>query len=363
MGGQKQGRVPGAHCLGLLQKAGENVNVFRQRMLDAFEFNHPDKIPVVYHPSPAGLYVHGQKLLDLFNEYPPDNPVTFNSIPTPSPGAIDQNGRFHAIEKDQWGTEWEYLIHGIAGHPRNYPFTGWEEAADYTFPPVTCFSALDLAKVAAQRRDYLVFSGWISIFEKLHALRPMDEVLMDLYTEDRRLMVFLDRLVGYWMKTINEMMEANIDVIVFADDWGTQFSTLVSPDLFRKIFKPRYEKLMAPVKTAGRKIFFHSCGFLGEIFDELLGLGIDGLWPQITQVEHNPAFTEKCREHHVAIYIHPDRQRLIPLGAPREIETAIQGYAEKYHRLGGGGIFYVEVENDAPFENVAALIRAIHKFR
>ena len=38
----------------------------RQRMLDAFNYTDPDKIPLVYHPSPAGLFVHGEKLLDLF---------------------------------------------------------------------------------------------------------------------------------------------------------------------------------------------------------------------------------------------------------------------------------------------------------
>ena len=47
----------------------------RQRVINTFEFNHPDKIPVVYNPSTAGLYKHGKKLLDLFNAYPPDNPV------------------------------------------------------------------------------------------------------------------------------------------------------------------------------------------------------------------------------------------------------------------------------------------------
>ena len=63
------------------------------------------------------------------------------------------------------------------------------------------------------------------------------------------------------------------------------------------------------------------------------------------------------------IYIHPDRQRLIPLGTPQEIENAIRDYAVRYHRLGGGGIFYIEIENDAPFENVEALIRSVHKYR
>jgi uroporphyrinogen decarboxylase len=120
---------------------------------------------------------------------------------------------------------------------------------------------------------------------------------------------------------------------------------------------------MTPIKKAGRRVFFHSCGFLGEIFDELLDLGVEGLWPQITQAEKDPGFVAKCRSHRVTTYIHPDRQQLIPFGSPCDIEKSIQGYAECYQRHGGGGIFYVEIENDAPFENVEALIKSIHKFR
>ena len=61
------------------------MNNSRQLMLDTFEFNNPDKIPVVYHPSTAGLYVHGKKLLDFFNEYSHDNPVKFDTVPSPVP--------------------------------------------------------------------------------------------------------------------------------------------------------------------------------------------------------------------------------------------------------------------------------------
>jgi hypothetical protein len=65
----------------------------------------------------------------------------------------------------------------------------------------------------------------------------------------------------------------------------------------------------------------------------------------------------------IAIYIHPDRQRLIPLGTPQQIDSYIRSAAEKYKKLGGGGIFYVEIENDSPFENVKALVEAINKYR
>jgi hypothetical protein len=63
------------------------------------------------------------------------------------------------------------------------------------------------------------------------------------------------------------------------------------------------------------------------------------------------------------LYIHPDRQYLIPRGTPVQIARTIGAYAERYHTYGGGGIFYVEIENDAPFENVKALIEAIDRYR
>ncbi len=164
----------------------------RQRMLDTFAFNAPDKIPVVYHPSPAGLHVHGEKLLELFNAYPPDTPVVFDHIPRPPEGALDAAGRYHELRTDEWGTEWEHRIFGVWGHPHRYPVESWDAAGRYVFPPVPAFNS---SAIAAQRQEYLVFEGTISLFERLHALRPIDEVLMDILAEDPALLHFLDRLV------------------------------------------------------------------------------------------------------------------------------------------------------------------------
>ena len=329
-------------------------------MLCAFEFDAPDRIPVVCHPSPAGLHVHGQKLLDLFNAYPPDNPVTFDAIPSPPRGTVSEDGTYHEISTDDWGTQWEYLIFGVHGHPRKYPFESWTEASDYAFPPLP---PIDTTELAQQREQYLLFAGWNSIFEKMHALRPIDELLIDIVNEDAALLRFLDRLVDYWLTDIERMIDAGVDVIMFGDDWGTQEAPIISPQSFRRIFKPRYRTMMAPVRAAGRKIFFHSCGCLDETLDDLIDLGIDGLWPQIGLMESNPSLLETCRSHHVAMYIHPDRQYLVPKGSPRAIEAAIRGYAETHHALRGGGIFYIEIENDAPFENVKALIESVDRWR
>lgn len=315
---------------------------------------------MVYHPSPAGLYVHGSKLLDLFNAYPPDNPVVFDSIPHPPAEAIDDSGRYSEIRVDEWGTVWRHLIFGVWGHPMHYPFHDWEEAATYAFPDLPTFDAEALAH---QRKGYLLFAGTISIFERLHALQPMEHVLLDILTEKPSLLRFIDRLMEYWLNVIDRMINSGIDVIMFGDDWGGQTAPLIPPSIFHKMFVPRYKTLMAPIRAANRRIFFHSCGFLGEILDALLELGINGLWPQLGFFDEDPTLFEKCRKNRVTLYIHPDRQYLVPRGTPEEIQRAIKSYAERFHHYGGGGIFYVEVENDAPFENIETLLQSIHRFR
>lgn len=340
----------------------------RQRMLDTFNYNHPDKLPVVYHPSPAGLYVHGQKLLDLFNRYPSDNPICYDHLPTLGAEAFDVNGDYHQILTDNWGTGWEYRIFGIAGHPKYYPFASWKEAlANYQFPPFTVVGSSQFAQEKQAndqlRERYLIFNGWFSIFEKLHALQPFDRMLVDLAMEDRDLLAFLDRLVEYWLGMIDYYAALGTDIFVFGDDWGTQTSTLISPEMFRQIFCPRYQKLFDRVHQQGGWCFLHCCGQMGPLLDEFLELGIRGLWPQLNLYGEDPQFIEKCRVHRVAVYLHPDRQRLIPLGTPEEIRTYVRHLADRYHRLGGGAIFYVEIENDAPFENVEALIESIHEYR
>ena len=334
----------------------------RARVLAALEFRHPDKIPVIYHPSKGGLYVHGQKLLDLFNAFPPDNPITFGAIPNPAPGTITPDGEYHELKTDEWNIEYEFRIFGIQGHPCRYPFASWKAAEEFIFPPFG-ITPEQRRNILEKKKEYLTSGCWISIFEKLHALRPFDEVLMDVFTEDPLLMRFLDRMVEYWEQVIAVNLESGLDIICFGDDWGMQTSPLVSPELFRKIFKPRYERLMRPIHAAGTKIQFHCCGQVGDIGNDLLDLGIDIYWPQIKLYENNVDLVKRSRREGVTLLIHPDRQHLVPKGTPEQIDAEIRKYADIYHELGGGGIFYIEIENDAPWENVKALIEAVHRYR
>jgi uroporphyrinogen decarboxylase len=163
----------------------------------------------------------------------------------------------------------------------------------------------------------------------------MEEVLVDLLTGEPDLFAFLDRLVAYWQALIGRLIDLGVDVIMFGDDWGTQLAPVVSPELFREVFAPRYRLLFEPIRRAGRKILFHSCGFLRNILDELIDLGVDGLWPQMSLYDRDSGFAQKCADRWVTLFLHPDRQKLMPLGTPGQIDTVIRGYGERTTRFGG----------------------------
>ena len=334
-------------------------------MQKAFEYDNPDKIPVVYHPSTAGLHVHGEKLLKLFQELPADNPVEFKEIPQPDPSCV-KNGGYHEMKTDEWGIDWEYLVFGICGQVKKYPLADYAMLDSYEFPPVPVEGgSAELqrkAEVEKQKENHFIIDGSLSLFDKLHTLRPMEDVLIDIYTEEDAFFQLLDRLTLYMEQQAEYLVRTGVDAVKFMDDWGFQEIPIISLDHFRAVFRPRYERIFNVIRQAGLKIFFHSCGCLGPIFDELTDMGIGGIWHQANRVDMEP-FAEKCRKHKITAYLHPDRQQLIPFGTPEEIRTRIKQYADVYHRLGGGGIFYIEIEDDAPWANVEALVRAVHEFR
>ncbi len=337
----------------------------RQRVLDAYAYNNPDRVPVRFGLMDAGLHVHGQKMLDLLHAHAPDSPNLPQALPVCPASDINQKGEYKSYRLDEWGTNWEYNIFGVAGHPAQYPISDmWENAADYQFPPLPDAQqqAQACVEVDEQKKDFFVHQGWLSIFEKMHALYPMTELLPDLAEEDEDCLAFLDRLVDYQEKVIDSHLDAGADEIVFGDDWGTQGAAMMSLPMFKNLFGHHYRRLFTRIHDRGAKIFLHSCGCLSNLLDEFMELGVDAIWPQIYSYDEDELF-KKCQDNGVCLYVHPDRQYLVPRGTPVEIDEAIKRYCGRFHAAKGGGSFNIEIENDAPWENVVALFEALEKYR
>jgi len=338
----------------------------RERVLNALNFKKVDKPAVQYCYYGAGYYEHGEKLNDLYGKYPGDF-SGFMRLPIPvlPPENFDADGRYHVFAKDDWGTTWEYRVYGMMGHAADFAIKSREDTAGYKFPPLPEYTrdnnALENLKInfMNQRKDYFVMpGGGASYLERLSGVFGCENFLMWLYEDSAEINNFLDRLTDYYLENILALIKAGAEGITFGDDFGTQHGLILSKELFRHALKPRFKKLMDPIKKAGLHIHLHSCGRVLDLFDDFKDLGIGSVWLQMPAYDLTE-LRDACREYKFAAALHPDRAVTMTLGTPAEVRELVLTINEIFKPRDGGSWFYIETDTGFPFENIKTLVETV----
>jgi len=341
----------------------------RERMQAVYDFRAPDGVGVQYQCTPVGFYEHGEKLNDLYEAHPDDfAPFTRRPIPQLGPECFDREGRYYEKKRDDWGTVWEYRIFGIAGIECSWPLDDWGKLSEYQFPPqpawVTDEDAFraEAARVKAHQQQHFCAGIGGGFFEKLIALRPFEDVLCDLMDDDEHIIALMDRLEAHYAQNIAAQIRMSVDSMIFGDDMGTQENLIFSLDVFRRHFKPRYERLMKPLRDAGIKIHFHSCGQIEKLFPEFAEIGVNSVWPQLP-LFNTPYYADMLRELKLAIALHTDRANVMTFGTPDDVRELVKREFEIFRPDRGGAWFHIEADNGMPFENIKALVEQVYSYR
>jgi hypothetical protein len=341
----------------------------RERIFAALDYRPVDKVPLRLYPAPGGLYEHGQRLLDLIRACGHDfGPLDGVALPAPLPATdFDPDGSYHAFRTDEWGTRWEYRIPGIWGHPVAWPVEDLDTVETYAMPaPSPALAGAELASarraVEDHKRGGFRLDGAQGIFEKLHALRRFEDVLADLALDDPRLGRLADRVLEHMAAHAERAIAMGSDGVIVGDDYGTTTALLMSPDTWRRFFKPRYERVFRRLRQAGTRIFFHVCGWVEPILEDFRDLGVNAVWPQITLFR--PAeLHARCRDLGMAVEIHPDRGDLMQRGTPTQIRDYVLRVITEMRTLEGGSWLYIEIDPGFPWPNVEALFKVAMELR
>jgi hypothetical protein len=339
-----------------------NTTGSRERVLRTLAFQAPDRIPVQVHPSPGGLFEHGQKLLDLMRACPSDfGDLGELALPQPPPEDFAPDGSYHRVDVDAWGVTWKYRIFGIWGHPCNEPLADLSRLASYRPPVLPPLSgpAFEAAReaVARHRSRYFHIAGGGMIWEQMHFLRPYEDCMVDIMQDTPEINRIADLITDYLEGCIRHALATGTDAVQFGDDFGTQRGPLFRPELWRRFFKPRYERLCAPIRAAGTKIFFHSCGQIAPLLEDFAELGVDALWPQMPLFDQRE-LARRCRDLGLAVLLHPDRGELMQRGTPQAVRDYLARLLDNFQTASGGSWLYVEIDPGFRWENVQALFEA-----
>lgn len=339
----------------------------RERMLAALAFQPVDRIPLQIHSSPAGLFEHGQKLLDLMracgHDFDDQSGLALPSVPKED---FDADGRYHKTLTDEWGTTWEYRLFGVWGYRRRYPLADITRLDSYRLPPVKRLEgkALEEAQAAGKRhrQRYFHLGGGASLFETMQSLRPFEDVLIDIAQDTPEINRLADRLMDYYAVIIENALASGVDAVSVGDDFGTQEALMISPKTWERFFMPRYRTLFEPVKRAGKRVFFHSCGKIDAILPGLRAVGADSIWPQLPLFDHRQ-LAKTCRELGLAVQLHPDRGELLQRATQQEVRSYLLRLVDEFDVLSGGSWLYLEVDPGFPWPNVQAMFETAIELR
>ena len=180
---------------------------------------------------------------------------------------------------DEWGNTWARVDPTSKGEVVRGVLEDLSDLDDYTFPDHS--RPADYANVAqlrADRPDHWLFGHMPGFaFNIARKMRKLDQYLMDLVTERAWIGELHDRIDAMLADMIRNFADAGVDSVMFPEDWGTQTQLLISPDMWREEFGPRFEKLCALAHDMGISVFMHSCGQVEAIVPGLIEAGVDVL--------------------------------------------------------------------------------------
>lgn len=152
---------------------------------------------------------------------------------------------------------------------------------------------------------------------------------------------------------------------VSGTDFGTQIDAIISLDIFKEIYKPRYKKVNDWIhKNTNWKTFYHSCGAVSKFIPEFIDMGVDILNPvQCSAVGMDAKeLKEKYGKDIVFWGGGIDTQKTLPFGTAKEVYDEATERVDIFAKDGGfvfNAIHNIQA-NTSP-ENIIALFKAGRK--
>lgn len=227
------------------------------------------------------------------------------------------------------------------------------------------------AKHLYETTDYAIMAAFGgNLLEWGEFLCGMDGFLMNVALEPKKVEALLDRLVEIHLDNLDQFLDAvgdYVQIIQMGDDLGTQGGPQISPEMYRKLFKPRHRMLYQRVKERSNAlVFLHSCGSVAALIPDLIEIGVDLLNPvQTSAAGMEPEHLKRTFGKDITFWGGGcDTQRMLPSGTPEEIDRHVQERMETF--APGGGFVFAQVHNilsNVPPEHIAAMFEAVRKVR
>ncbi len=340
----------------------------KERVLTACAHKEPDRIPLQGYFTPeirAKLQEHfqGRDILEALGidfRGAGKGAVYHGRVKDPVPGVADRY--------DVWGVGYrrisnEFGTYDEASDLALARLNTMEEVEAYAWPRIEDHDFSGMAAACEEVSEYAVCFGSPSIPDIVNGVsrgRGMEQVLMDIATEDEVGMAIIDHRVDFFYEYCLRALQAaggKVDILCLGEDCGTQKGRLFSPAIFARFFLPRLKRFFDLAHAHGARAMLHSCGDTHDIMSTFIDMGLDIL--DAMQPEPAGMDPETIKRNHgdrLTFCGLISTQNTLPHGTPEQVRAEVRHRKEVIGR--GGGYILSPAHNiqpDTPLENVLAL--------
>ena len=347
----------------------------KERVLTALSNQEPDRVPINYYANPG---IDG-RLRSHFGLKPSDPEgllrvlnVDFRTVWVPYIGprlhaevsdrSVDPASGIHTrLIHHESGAYWDYCDFPLE-HATLEEIEAWPMASpdDYDYSRVKSESEAN--------KDYFVVTYYHpDIINTNGMIRGMEQTLVDLMTDDPAGLRYTDRRHEIALEVLRRTLEAangGIDAVWLGEDLGTQYSPMISLDLFRKHIRPRHQPFIDLARSNGLHVFMHSCGSSSWAFEDFIEMGVtvvDTLQPEATNMS-----PEYLKSHFGGrVGFHGCISTAGPVARGTVDETIADCRRTLDIMMPGGGYCFAPthaLQDNSPTENVVAMYETAVKY-
>jgi len=209
--------------------------------------------------------------------------------------------------------------------------------------------------------DRYVLVGWGHyLHQRLAYLRGLESLLFDFVDHPGELCRLMDALLALYRVWAERAATAGADGVWGGDDLGTQRSLFMSPEIFRRLYKPYYRQLADCLHDNGLDFWLHTCGNVTRLMEDLIECGVDAVHPIQAGTMDDAAMAARYGGR-IAFWIGMDVQQLLPFGTPEQVRAGCLERMRTFHRRAGGLVLAAgnAIMPETPLENIRAYLQTI----
>jgi len=348
----------------------------KERVLTTLARQEPDRVPINYSANPGidrRLKAHfgldekeSEGLRQALG-------MDFRGVGAPYVGPKlhpDVLGR----NVDIWGIHTRWIEHESGGYWDfcDFPLrdADEEQVEAWPMPSPDDFDYRRVPEVCARYEKFAISCGGAGLGDIINSagmIRTMEQVLVDLITDNPAGLRYVDRRLGVLLEVTRRTIEAakgKIDLMWMGEDLGSQINPLISLALYRKHIRPRHQKFVDLAKAYDLPVIIHTCGSSSWAYEDFIEMGfdaVDTLQPEAKNM--SPRYLKEHFGGRLAFHGCISTAGPVAYGTVEEVVANVRETLEIM--MPGGGYCLApthQLQDNSPTENVVAMYDAAHRY-